>query len=1145
MKRTLCCLLTILAFAASLSMLVIAAGTENTGEKTVSGGDVGEYGAVVFKAFNVTEGMASIGDGRHEMSAGTLEVGMVPLTEVGTLSAKAPEAPEMKGWTFAGWYTAPVRYAFWGDDTDTGYSTTAPLPFEYDCNGNPYDFQEKDPAATHTLTGYWRWLSTLGEEGRKVNPDEEPMNGITVLYALYQPETINYVLDYKGWGGRKGAMSCGRQYGTPFGQENLGEDAWEGFVFDGWYAEGGGERMEFYSIPQADVRYVAHWHSEDGRVNWENYQEKGYVPVTSVVMKDDSNNAKDIGDILQLHAGSGIGQTIYAKVNPSDSGVTKLEWETTDAEVASVEVLDDGLRAIVRAGSKEGTAIVTVRSAEGCYDSVIVDTQGHAWDESAVVQWGNCAKPTKIRYTCVYCGKTEIRESYKNHQYAYREVAATCTQPLIWEHFCKVCGYVDEAGNMTKGPAKGHKLLTTVVVGCGGTVTTSTCTECGWTQVSNDNVGVHNWSSVATVDVRPTCHSEGSQSIKCLDCGISQEGSSQMIPADASLHEWGDWVVDVEATETVEGQKTRTCSVCGQEESRIIPPTKLEFDASGITSDVKTSTSEEVADQQAEETLKNTVDSLLKNENSSMLADDILNAAIQEKEISTEVRVTPVAGPENSVEAGLFTDMIGDAAVMYMDIDIFVMADNKSIGRITETDRAMTFNVAIPSGGRIVRVLRAHEGKVEVIPSWVEGNTVYFTTDKFSTFAVSVSNDIALAEVEPVADQVYTGSAITPDVKVTVNGNETLAAGKDYTLSYKNNVEVGTATIVVTGAGLFSGNSREVTFNIVEKEGEKAPETPVAPGESEDPGKEETPEAPVAPGESEDTGKEETPETPVAPGESKDPGKEETPEAPVVPGESEDTGKEETPETPVAEQGGVTQPAKAATSSTPWKSGVQVDWNKVLPALEGAKKGSNVDVKTGTEFKIPVEVQKQVAKDKVTLACQVDGTDITITLSSRDVAKVKKDIDLTVSNIANIPSAAERKVTDAALYSRVLNIGKKEFFSQKLNIHMVLGVQYAGKLAVMYSYDEITGTMRYEGSFRVTDNGLAMFPLERGDEYVIVVMDGNAVGLTDGYRVVAGDTLSRIAARNGISLAALLRANPQIKNANRIYVGEVIRIPVK
>lgn len=45
------------------------------------------------------------------------------------------------------------------------------------------------------------------------------------------------------------------------------------------------------------------------------------------------------------------------------------------------------------------------------------------------------------------------------------------------------------------------------------------------------------------------------------------------------------------------------------------------------------------------------------------------------------------------------------------------------------------------------------------------------------------------------------------------------------------------------------------------------------------------------------------------------------------------------------------------------------------------------------------------------------------------------------------------------------------------------------------------------------------------------------------YRVKTGDTLSSIAKRNGISLAQLLKANPQITNPNKIQVGQVVNLP--
>jgi LysM repeat protein len=45
------------------------------------------------------------------------------------------------------------------------------------------------------------------------------------------------------------------------------------------------------------------------------------------------------------------------------------------------------------------------------------------------------------------------------------------------------------------------------------------------------------------------------------------------------------------------------------------------------------------------------------------------------------------------------------------------------------------------------------------------------------------------------------------------------------------------------------------------------------------------------------------------------------------------------------------------------------------------------------------------------------------------------------------------------------------------------------------------------------------------------------------YTVKAGDSFSKIATRNGLTLAQSLEQNPQISEPNRIKVGDVINLP--
>lgn len=81
----------------------------------------------------------------------------------------------------------------------------------------------------------------------------------------------------------------------------------------------------------------------------------------------------------------------------------------------------------------------------------------------------------------------------------------------------------------------------------------------------------------------------------------------------------------------------------------------------------------------------------------------------------------------------------------------------------------------------------------------------------FNILDKALTNDM----IQAIADQSYTGSAIEPAV-VVKDGDKVLVEGRDYTVTYENNVEVGTATVVVTAwtSGNYEGEIK-ATFNIV------------------------------------------------------------------------------------------------------------------------------------------------------------------------------------------------------------------------------------------------------------------------------------------------------------------------------------------
>ena len=75
--------------------------------------------------------------------------------------------------------------------------------------------------------------------------------------------------------------------------------------------------------------------------------------------------------------------------------------------------------------------------------------------------------------------------------------------------------------------------------------------------------------------------------------------------------------------------------------------------------------------------------------------------------------------------------------------------------------------------------------------------------------------DLCLGTLTGVKDAKYTGKAIKPNVVVRYNGNK-LIKGIDYTVRYTNNKAVGTARVIVSGKGEYTGGL-SATFKIKAK----------------------------------------------------------------------------------------------------------------------------------------------------------------------------------------------------------------------------------------------------------------------------------------------------------------------------------------
>ena len=104
------------------------------------------------------------------------------------------------------------------------------------------------------------------------------------------------------------------------------------------------------------------------------------------------------------------------------------------------------------------------------------------------------------------------------------------------------------------------------------------------------------------------------------------------------------------------------------------------------------------------------------------------------------------------------------------------------------------------------RTISVVNGELKCIEDWEKAGKKY----KNCTFY----NKFVNGAVSGIKNKLYNGKAQT-QVPVVKSGGITLKPNTDYTLSYKNNINVGKATVIITGKGNFSGKITR-SFNITQ-----------------------------------------------------------------------------------------------------------------------------------------------------------------------------------------------------------------------------------------------------------------------------------------------------------------------------------------
>ena len=214
----------------------------------------------------------------------------------------------------------------------------------------------------------------------------------------------------------------------------------------------------------------------------------------------------------------------------------------------------------------------------------IAKTENHSWDAGKVTTKATCTEEGEKTFTCSICGdeKTE-KVSATGHQHTEirNKKEATCKEEgYSGDTWCKDCGkkilsgqaiaktedHSWNQGEITKEPTckeEGEK--------------TFTCSICGNTKTEKVSTTDHQHMEIRN-QKNPTCKEAGySGDTYCADCGVKI--SSGKTIAKTKNHNWDGGVITTEPTCTERGEKTFTCTICGNTDTKKVNATGHSYGA--------------------------------------------------------------------------------------------------------------------------------------------------------------------------------------------------------------------------------------------------------------------------------------------------------------------------------------------------------------------------------------------------------------------------------------------------------------------------------------------------------------------------------------------------------------------------------------
>lgn len=474
---------------------------------------------------------------------------------------------------------------------------------------------------------------------------------------------------------------------------------------------------------------------------------------------------------------------------------------------------------------KGGYTLHTCANCGDTYKDDFTAPTGHKYTKTTVKQ-PSCDTDGVSVYTCDTCGDSysEVIKA-KGHIYASEVTKkANCTDDGVITYTCAICG--DKYTEVIK--AKGHNYSAEVTKKANCTddeVITYTCANCGDKYTEVIKAKGHNYS--AEVTKKATCDTDGVKTFTCADCGDVYTEK-----LEALGHTYGISEV-VKPTCDNDGYTKFTCSVCGDSYSKVINATGHKYNDKIVSASCDKG-------GYTLHTCENCGD-IYKDNFTSPLGHDYTSQTVKpacetdgEKTFTctrcgdTYTEVIKTKGhvyKRTVVAADCETD--GYTLVECMEChDSFKEGYVGAKGHTIVTDKAVAATCTTAGKtegshcsvcGKVIKAQTEIKAKGHVAGDWI--------TDKAAAVGVkgrkhrscmvcgAVVESADIPALSPksissasvslsIATYSFDGKFKTPSVTVKL-GSTALRKGIDYVVSYRNNKNVGKATVVITGKGLY------------------------------------------------------------------------------------------------------------------------------------------------------------------------------------------------------------------------------------------------------------------------------------------------------------------------------------------------------